>query len=418
MIFGDRACCDEISNGWWPGGRLSAAVVIGITLVGTAVLAAPAPGLTSPAPLSGFRFRQALSQRVSVSWVNTSTDQLRRHTIRYIVRHASKLWRIAIVLDRRVDPSVELDIVVRNQPVGEVVAEIARRIGAATSVTGHTLFLGPAEDVGVLRTLVALRDAELQSLATTPQLTGRRRVLRQRRTIRFEDFSEPRLVLGSIAARWGLTIEGLSRVPHDLWAGAEFPAVTATEALSLVLVQFGLTFTWNQDATAVELVRPPRPVTIAGTWAPRQKKTAKAISLVRRQLPGVKVEATPGGDVRVHGTWEQLRVARSLVQLGRLPTSTSRPSRFLPLSRRQFTLKVTRARLADIMNQLEQTGVRFEYDKKQLADAGIRLERTVAIDVRQVNARVFFKRLFDPVGLDQAIDGRVVRLTPKPPEPR
>ena len=70
------------------------------------------------------------------------------------------------------------------------------------------------------------------------------------------------------------------------------------------------------------------------------------------------------------------------------------------------------------MDQLEQTGVRFEYDRKQLADAGIRLKQTVAIDVKQVTARVFFKRLFEPAGLDHAIDGLVVRLKPKVPTPR
>lgn len=416
MIFSGRTCCGKMSDRW--SGLAGLPVVVAGIALGMTVLNAAAAEARSPSPLSGLRFRQALSQRVSVSWVNTSSDQLRRHTIRYIARRASQLWRVSIVLDRRVDPSRELDIVARNQPVGEVIAEIARRIGAMTSVTGHTVFLGPPEDAGILRTLVALRDAELQSLATTPRLTDRRRVLLKRRTIRFEDLSQPRLVLESIASRWGLTIEGLSRVPHDLWAAAEFPAVTATEALSLVLVQFGLTFTWNKDATAVELVRPSRPVTIVDTWTPRQKKTLRAISLVHRELPGVKVETAAGGDVRVHGTWEQLRVAESLVRFGRRPRTLSVPSRFPPLDRRQFTLKVTRARLADIMDQLEQTGVRFEYDRKQLADAGIRLKQTVAIDVKQVTARVFFKRLFEPAGLDHAIDGLVVRLKPKVPTPR
>ena len=65
------------------------------------------------------------------------------------------------------------------------------------------------------------------------------------------------------------------------------------------------------------------------------------------------------------------------------------------------------------MRQLEQTGVRFVYDGKAVKAAGVRFDRTVALDVQKVTAEKFFDRLFTPLGLNFAVDGVTVRLSVK-----
>ena len=65
------------------------------------------------------------------------------------------------------------------------------------------------------------------------------------------------------------------------------------------------------------------------------------------------------------------------------------------------------------MKQLGQTGVRFVYDTKALEAAGIRLDRTVALDVQKVTVEEFFDRLFTPLGLEFTVDGVTVRLSVK-----
>ena len=62
------------------------------------------------------------------------------------------------------------------------------------------------------------------------------------------------------------------------------------------------------------------------------------------------------------------------------------------------------------MKQLEQTGIRFEYDSKSLKSAGVRFDQRVTLDVREVAAGVFFEKLFGPLGLSVEIDGLTVRL--------
>tara|TARA_B100001123_G_C14818553_1_gene831211 strand:- start:459 stop:662 length:204 start_codon:yes stop_codon:yes gene_type:complete len=62
------------------------------------------------------------------------------------------------------------------------------------------------------------------------------------------------------------------------------------------------------------------------------------------------------------------------------------------------------------MRQLEQTGVRFQFDAKRLEKSGIRFDQTIAVDVQQVTARIFLEQLFGPLGLESEIDGLTVRL--------
>ena len=381
-----------------------------LSLCGLGITAEP---VASP-PFSGLSFQRALRRRVSVSWVNTAQDIFRQHTVRHVAGRATKVWRVSVVLDRRVDPSRELELVVRNEPVGVVLARMAEQVEAGTSTVGSTVYVGPPQGASRLKTLVCLAADRLQHLATTAEGASRHRALQRRYRVRIERLAEPRRVLEQIARRWKLKIDGLDRVPHDLWAAADLISVNAIEALLLVLVQYDLTFEWSQDTRRIRLMPIPDDVSLTRTLRPRKGNSAeKAAALVGKELPRARVTVLPNGAVRVSGTWEELRVAASLVELGRRPDPSLKPGRPVPLVRRRFTLKVGRARLVDVMKQLEQTGITFEFDAGELAAAGVRLEQVVAVDVRQATANVFFSRLFEPTGLDFMIEGLKVRLKPK-----
>ena len=370
-----------------------------------------APKSTSASPLLfGTGFRRALAQRVSVSWVTNSRDRLRQHTIREIASRSQKLWQVSLVLDRRIDPSSELELEVANRSVREVLDAVARPVAAGVSVVGNTVYIGPATDSRVLRTLVHRRENELAELAQGKIRMARAARLKREYTIRFGDLTSPREVLSLIASRWDIAIESNEAIPHDLWAGSVLPRATAAEALSLVLIQYGMTFRWVEGGVGIRILPPRRPVSLAGRYRARGGRVAAAVALVERELPGVTIERAGAGEVGVRGTFEELQVARALVERGRRPAGSVATPRFPPLSRRRFTLKVTRARLRDVMRQLEQTGVRFQFDAKRLEKSGIRFDQTIAVDVQQVTARIFLERLFGPLGLEAEIDGLTVRL--------
>lgn len=381
-----------------------------LSLSGLGISAEPEP---LPA-YSGSSFQRALRRRVSVSWTNTAKNVFRQHTVRHVAGQATKAWRVAVLLDRRIDPSRELELVVRNESVRVVLARMAEQVQAGTSTVGSTVYVGPPRGASRLKTLAVLSQERLIQLSTTVEGTSRRRDLQRRSRVRIEHLGEPRRVLEQIARRWKFKIDGLDRVPHDLWAAADLTSVTAAEALLLVLIQYDLTFEWSQDMQKITIVPIPAEVSLTKVFRSRKGQSAeKAAALIGKELPGTRVAVLTKGAVRVTGTWEELKVAAALVELGRRPDSRMKPTRPVPLVRRRFTLKVGRARLVAIMKQLEQTGIVFEFDAKELAAAGIRLDQGVAVDVRQATAAVLFSQLFEPVGLEFAIEGLKVRLRPK-----
>ena len=392
---------------------LASMVVPVVGLVPSVPAAPPRPPRADSPLMRGVGFRRALSQRVSVAWVTNSTDRLNQHTIRQLAVRSQELWRVSVVLDRRIDPSSELKVEVTNRPVREVLDSLSRPVGGGISEVGNAVYIGPAGDARVLRTLVQLREMELDREIRGAGRDARVARLRKELTIRFEDLVEPREVLAQISRKWKVEIDSLDAIPHDLWAGAEFPGVSATEALSLVLIQYGMTFRWTGAGTGIRIVAPRRPVSLSARYRAKGGRVQAARALVRKELAGVAMEPAGPGEVGVRGIWEDLQVAKSLIERGRRPAGSSSPQRFPPLARRRFTLKVARGRVSDIMKQLEQTGVRFVYDAKAVKAAGVRFDRTVALDVQKVTAEKFFDRLFTPLGLKFSVDGVTVRLSVK-----
>ena len=48
--------------------------------------------------------------------------------------------------------------------------------------------------------------------------------------------------LAQLGQRSGVEITGLEQVPHDLWAAADLPPISLVARLTLIAVQFDLTF--------------------------------------------------------------------------------------------------------------------------------------------------------------------------------
>ena len=63
----------------------------------------------------------------------------------------------------------------------------------------------------------------------------------------WDELAEPRTLLAALARENGLEIEGLDRVPHDLWPAADWPPMSLVDRLTLiaqacVLVFLGIVF--------------------------------------------------------------------------------------------------------------------------------------------------------------------------------
>ncbi len=216
---------------------------------------------------TGRRFTAALEQPLSGSWKGVP--------LRSVLRRLSHEQQIAILLDRRVDADQELQIETGDRPLRSAVDEIARATRLGVTQVGNCLIVAPAVPVLRLRTLIALRDKGLQRDSASDAAAAQLRT--QKATIAWEDLERPAEIVTRIGRQFGLSVVGLEQMPHDLWAGATIPEATASEALSLVLNQFDLTFEWLPHESGVRLVPIPTQVAIERTYTLHGKSAAQTL---------------------------------------------------------------------------------------------------------------------------------------------
>ena len=115
------------------------------------------------------------------------------------------------------------------------------------------------------------------------------RPLLQPKPLAWPDFATPRDILTDLARQNGLTLEGLDRVPHDLWAAADLPPLSLVERLTLVANQFDLTFALSADGRTVTLAAHSRG-SAGGTTARRasRRPPSRAVRFRRPTGPATR----------------------------------------------------------------------------------------------------------------------------------
>ncbi len=362
----------------------------------------PLPRETGPTNwLTDTNFRQELDRPFSGSWSSIEFRQL--------LKEVAADRRVSVILDRRLDPSVEAPIDVNNVSLSTGLTGIARQVNGDVTILENIVFLGPKSATKRLRTLVELRELDLQSkefLVPKP----RRSELLQRKTFESKDLDSPRETLEKFADQIPLNISNAQLIPYDLWAGMALPDVTIVEALSVVLIQFDLTFRWIDKGTAIELIPIPDVVVLERKHHPKQKPF-DVINEVRERFPQLEAEVWKT-EISVKGSLEDHEAVAAFLRGDRVnsPIKIEPPQ---PLQKQLFTLKAERVPLIALLKKLEESAINFDYDSDELKKAGVDLEQKVQIDVKKASAKEFFKLLFDPVGLEFQIDHLTVKLKPK-----
>lgn len=366
----------------------------------------PADAIDRPVPRYHVskQFEAALNRPVAANWEHVG--------LRYIFGRVSSAWQIAVLLDRRVDPSRKLAIDLNESTRLDAIKNIAARGSARVRVVGNLVYIGPPDGARKLRTLIRLRSNEL--FGELSQISKRRQFeLVDRWTLHWNDLDRPVDLVQRIAQRFKLKVDGLDRLPHDLWAGSTLPRVNALEALSLILIQFDLTFEWTEGANGVRIVPAPKDVAITRTYSVRGMAALAAAERWRRQIPGLRAERR-GDEVLVRGTVEQHEAVEALLNPSR--KSDRPPKKDIskdPLSRRSFTLSLKQIPVSAIMKKLQSTGITFQYDAQRFKDAGIDLNTRIDVDVNDATAEPFLRSLFDPLGVKFSFKDRTVTLMPK-----
>ena len=114
--------------------------------------------------LTGEKLKSQLEQNVGATW---EAIPLRR-----AITSLSRSQRVAILLDRRVDPDQKIDLSFTDVPLERRLKLIAGKLQIGVAQVGPVIYLGPAATAEKLRTLSALRNDRGAAVAFAGAVAG------------------------------------------------------------------------------------------------------------------------------------------------------------------------------------------------------------------------------------------------------
>lgn len=326
--------------------------------------------------------------------------------LRDVLRQIEQSYHLACFRDRRIDPDRIVELPESQGSVRGLIGKVADSSGASVSLPGNVVYLGPNSRARMLRTLILQRMADV------------RRVFRNRssadwfkpRQYEWPLLSAPRDLVTALAESLDVQIANPEQIEHDLWAADELPEMSPVEILSVLLIGFDLTYVLSEDGKTITLVALPsaQEIAVSNSYT---LKSEESVSDFLRVAPAIDVTGS-GRKVLVKGMVEDHEAIRDL-RSGRLKPDGDNLTKLIPLEQRRFTLQAEGVPASAVIKNLEQSGIRIEYDSLALRLKAIDLEQHVKIDVKDATPEEFFAALFGPLRLECELSGITVRLKPK-----
>jgi hypothetical protein len=286
--------------------------------------------------------------------------------LRQALRSLSQALRVAIVVDRRIDPDQSVDIELVDVPLDEALALIAKRAGGGASILGPVVYIGPQETAGQLRTLSALATQDVQKLPARQKGAAL-----LSRPLDWQALTTPQQVFERLAQEASIPIRAQERLPHDLLAATDLPALSWIDRVTLTAAQFGLRTKFDAAGRSLELVPIDGDVRLERSY-PAGRDGARTVADWQKLAPEATVED--------HERLSPTRAART-------PNTTP--------GQQVYTLTLEGMKLETFLAQLEQKlSLSFE-----LAGEGIKLDAPVNVDVKNASLDELLRAAFDPLGL-------------------
>jgi hypothetical protein len=290
-----------------------------------------------------------------------------------------------------------------------VLQRIASERQIGLSWLGPLAYFGPEEAAGRLRTLAALRAAEVRKLSRRKQAA-----VTAERAWQWNELATPRELLAELAEEAQVTIDGPDLVPHDLWPAADLPPLSWTDRLTFLLNEFDLAFEFSDDGRSIRLTAIDGPVAVKRGY-PSGRDAARIAERFRRAVPEADVEVA-GGKVFVTGRIED---HERLAELGKpgaeQPTTAKTSSGVARRGKQVYSLAVEEQPLKAVLEALrDRAGFELRIDREALEQAGLTLDRRVTFSVTEVSLDDLLKAALGPAGLAFRREGKAVIIVPGP----
>lgn len=326
--------------------------------------------------------------------------------------------QVAIVLDRRCDPDRKTTLTVRDRPLRFILQEAAKTCPGDIALLPPVIYVGPAESAWRLPLLAEVRREEAKRLGG---VAGR--------GLAAQAVSWPRLTVpAQLLEQWtrdaGWELTNARLIPHDLWPAGELPPLPLTDRLTLLLIQFDLTFVM-ESPSRVKLL--PIPADFPG-----ERRFAVAGSVnrwaesCRQAVPDCRVTVM-GDELVVRGPVESLKKLSAVLDsvgnqnLAASPAQNTQPDTGTvpsspdPFLYRRFTIREGRGTLQGVIQQLaRQLNMELQFDAEGARQAGIPLDKPISFHVQNGTVDELWTAVLEPHGLTFRRNGRTLSIFPKP----
>ncbi len=336
------------------------------------------PRAAEPSPPDykvGSELRKSLEQEAGITWDKTP---LGGGLARF-----SQVHGIAILLDRRIDPTQEITLTQQNLPLQSVLESIAQRAQAEKAVVANTIYFGPFDTAKKLPTVAALRRRDAQLLPTGPKAAWLKSTPGS-----YPRLTIPRELVTTLVTSTGAKLLNPEAIPHDVWRDASLPAMPVVDQLSLILAQFDRQIEISKDGLLARVTPLPDNPTYDHTYAAKGRGGKLATDL-RRMFPEATITPT-SDEVRVVARFEDHETINRLVR-GEQVRSTQ-----VRTGEKRYTLTVENqpagAVAKTIATQLKLTLV-FDAEVAQL------LAQNVSFQVKDVTLEELLREALGPLKL-------------------
>ena len=293
--------------------------------------------------------KEALSEHnslpISVMWRDA---ELKDRLMRF-----STNQRVAIFLDRRIDPSTIINLTLNNVTTEQFLLEIAKQLEIGFCQIEDVYYLGPKETANSLASTSEL-------LLKAANKFGKRTQLRWNRlgNLRTGTVVEPKQLLLEIAKSNEIEIDGISSLPHDLWSGLDLPASSLACRISLLLAGFNKSFQFSRTGKTIEIVDFTAPEQVTQTY--RDLRDAASISkALKKEFKSLKF-STQRDSISITGPPD------SVGNAGIKAIEAQKPE-MVTGSTTTFSLTTRAARGAIFATAAQRSQLKFSYDKNNPA---------------------------------------------------
>lgn len=335
----------------------------------------------------GEDFRRQLDATIGFHWESSPVGEG--------LARLSANQRVAIWLDRRVDPDHEVDLLIRDTTLDEALRRVGSALGGGVGYVDSVAYVGSPTVTKTLATLAAIRRDEVKQLPTAARTR-----FATVAAWKWETLATPSELFSQLAESANAKIVNIEQIPHDLWRAGDLPALPLTDRMCLVLAGFDLTFEIARDGSAIRIIPMPTDAVVERTYSPSGSLNTAATT-IGEAFPKVVIKKV-GARLAITGTQEEHELIERLIRGETIRRDAPVPGIKL------FDLKVENQPIGAIIKAVAD---RESLQIKMDLASQLKLQKLISLDIKQLTLEELLNRALLSTGVTHRVGGGVLELS-------